>query len=240
MCPTSASSLFLSRILNEKGIAPTNAEIDKDNAKPKQAPPSTIRRSRSAKDQPCKWSQVTSDKFLGQHVLQPRQQQQQQGNSSSRLSSSGPSGIPLRRGTSDISLPLIPNCSPSLSRFRTEAQQTPTSNVSKNASWDKVDLSQMLNKKAASKETVLSVLLNASSTNTSSGSVKGRRPSFSAHKVVDAIGSPTSSIMPRETLVVGTESRAKKSSIRWRQSDHPSFCAIQKRNRPLFLPISQL
>jgi hypothetical protein len=75
--------MFLFLILNEKGIAPTNAEIDKDNAKPKQARPSTIRPSRSAKDQPCKWSQVTSDNFLGPHVLHPRRQQQ--GKSSSML-----------------------------------------------------------------------------------------------------------------------------------------------------------
>jgi hypothetical protein len=222
ICPTSASSSFLSIMLKEKGVAPINAEIVQDNAKPKQAPPSTIRRSRSAEDQPCNCSRVASDKFLGPYVLQPRRQQR--GNSSSRLSSSLPSGIPLRRGASDISLPLMPKRTPSPSRSRTRAQQTPTSNVSKNASWDNVDLSQMSNKKVASKETVLSVLLNSSSTKTS-GSVKGHRPSFSAYNVVDAIGSPTSSSMPRKTLVVGTSSSKKLLLDRWGNSSSTSRLA---------------
>jgi hypothetical protein len=221
MCPTSASSSFLSLMLKEKGIAPINAEIVQDNAKPKQAPNSTIRRSKSAVDQPCKWSRVASDKVLGPVVLQPRRQQQ--GNSSSILYSYGPpSGIPLRRGANDISLPLMPKRSPSPSRLRTRAQQTPTSNVSKNASWDNVDLSQM-SKKAASKEAVLSVLLNASSTKTS-GSVRGRHPSFSAYKVADAIGSPTSFIMPRKTFVVGPSS-SKKLLDRWGNSSSTSRLA---------------
>lgn len=221
MCPTSASSSFLSLMLKEKGIAPINAEIVPDNAKPKQAPPSTICRSRSAEDQPCKWNRVARDKVLGPFVLQPAKQQR--GNSSSRLSSSRPSRTPLRRGASDISLPLMPKRTLSPSRFRTRAQQTPTRNVSKNASWDNVDLSQMSNKKIASKETVLSVLLSASSTKTS-GSVKGRRPSFSTYKVVDAIGSPTTSNMPRKTLVVGTSS-SKKLLDRWGNSSSTSRLA---------------